>query len=75
MTDLKRVSVQVSFRTTSGYSMTQSFVSEGRQAALEAIDELARIVAVDGGGKEAVAAAEAAVQRVADDVATQQSAP
>ena len=59
-----RMVVNLRYTTSHGSSFDSAFKSKDSGAALQTIDELARILAVEGKGEEAIAAASAAVKRV-----------
>ncbi|WP_425953313.1 hypothetical protein [Ralstonia pseudosolanacearum] len=63
---LEHVSVALRFKTTSGHASDATYSATGNAAAKQAIDELARILAIDGEGEAALSIVTDAVQRVAD---------
>ena len=60
---LETVSVSIKFKATSGYSSHEVFSDKGNIAALHAIRELARILAIDGSGEYALCEVKDVVER------------
>ncbi|WP_432263390.1 hypothetical protein [Cupriavidus sp. TMH.W2] len=72
---LQHVRVDLKLTTTSGYQSATSFADAGSKAAKAALDELARILALDGEGDAALTIVAEAVQRVADYHKSQEPHP
>lgn len=61
---LRHVSVEIRIIATTGYEGESTYAQEGNAAAISAVDELARILAIDGAGAQAIETVQSAVKRV-----------
>lgn len=67
---IKHSKVDILFASESGYSSKGGYSSKNSDAMIDAIDELTRILAIEGRGADAQRAVNEAVDRVKSDLSS-----